>query len=90
MIFFSFSQVNLLTGQPSKFYRDSCTAGAGTLLLEFGVLSRLLEDPTFENHARRAVAALWRHRSTKTGLFGTFVFLKVTVVIGGGGGGGWC
>lgn len=51
-------------------YKETCTAGAGTVLLEFGILSRLLGDPTFENLARKAVAALWKYRSMETGLFG--------------------
>ena len=52
------------------FYKETCTAGAGTMLLEFGILSRLLGDPVFENLARKAVAALWKYRSQKTGLLG--------------------
>ena len=52
------------------FYKETCTAGAGTMLLEFGILSRLLGDPVFENLARKAVAALWKHRSRETGLLG--------------------
>lgn len=68
---FCFSlQINLLYGQPSTYYKDTCTAGAGTMLLEFGILSRLLGDPVFENLARKAVAALWKHRSLETGLLG--------------------
>jgi len=51
-------------------YNETCTAGAGTMLLEFGILSRLLGDPVFENLARKAVAALWKHRSRETGLLG--------------------
>ena len=52
------------------FYKETCTAGAGTVLLEFGILSRLLGDPTFENLARKAVGSLWKHRSMETGLLG--------------------
>lgn len=63
-------QINLLSGLPSVLYNETCTAGAGTVLLEFGILSRLLGDPTFENLARKAVAALWKYRSMETGLFG--------------------
>lgn len=51
-------------------YNETCTAGAGTMVLEFGILSRLLGDPVFENLARKAVAALWKHRSQETGLLG--------------------
>lgn len=49
---------------------ETCTSGAGTLLLEFGLLSRLLDDPVYEGYARRTVDQLWSHRSNVTGLFG--------------------
>lgn len=49
---------------------ETCLAGAGTLLLEFGALSRLLGDPVYELSAKRAVRALWKFRSNVTGLFG--------------------
>ncbi|XP_078342728.1 ER degradation-enhancing alpha-mannosidase-like protein 1 isoform X2 [Oculina patagonica] len=68
-----YPRINLLYGQPSTFYKDTCTAGAGTMLLEFGILSRLLGDPVFENLARKAVAALWKHRSVETGLLGNVI-----------------
>lgn len=65
-----FLQVNLLDGLPSTIYKETCTAGAGTMILEFGILSRLLGDPVFENLARRALESLWKHRSIETGLLG--------------------
>lgn len=40
------------------------------MLLEFGMLSRLLQDPVYEGVARRAVKALWDLRSKNTGLLG--------------------
>lgn len=43
--------------------RDTCSAAAGTFLVEFGALSRLTGDPSFEAAARRSVAALWDRRS---------------------------
>ena len=43
--------------------RDTCSAAAGTFLVEFGALSRLTGDPSFETAARRAVGALWERRS---------------------------
>ena len=49
---------------------ETCTAGAGSLLLEFGILSRLLNDPIFENCARRANQKLWQLRHKETGLLG--------------------
>ena len=63
-------QVNLQTGIPHDSVNETCTAGAGTLLLEFGLLSRLLGDPVYEGFARRAINQLWSLRSNVTGLFG--------------------
>lgn len=63
-------QVNLKSGVPPDSINETCTAGAGSLLVEFGILSRLLGDSTFEWVARRAVRALWNRRSNQTGLLG--------------------
>lgn len=63
-------QVNLKKGVPPDSHNETCTAGAGSLLVEFGILSRLLGDSTFEWVARRAVKALWSLRSNNTGLLG--------------------
>lgn len=67
---FFLPQVNLKTGVPPDSNNETCTAGAGSLLVEFGILSRLLGDSTFEWVARRAVKALWSLRSNNTGLLG--------------------
>ncbi|KAL1434838.1 hypothetical protein MTO96_001727 [Rhipicephalus appendiculatus] len=45
----------------------------GSLLLEFGVLSRLLDDGAYEEAARRATRALWSLRAKDTGLLGNIV-----------------
>nr|CDS17581.1 er degradation enhancer mannosidase alpha [Echinococcus granulosus] len=50
---------------------DSCLAGAGTLLLEMGTLSLLLQDPQYATLARNVVLRLWNYRSPDTGLLGT-------------------
>lgn len=63
-------QVNLKTGVPEDCISETCTAGAGSLLVEFGILSRLIGDSTFEWVARRAVRALWSLRNNETGLLG--------------------
>lgn len=63
-------RVNLCDGIPSDGILETCTAGAGTLTLEFGILSRLLEDPVYENLARKAVRVLWNRRHPRTGLVG--------------------
>ena len=39
------------------------TAGAGSLILEFGVLSRLTGDERFEKAAYKAFFAIWNRRS---------------------------
>ncbi|XP_054990940.1 ER degradation-enhancing alpha-mannosidase-like protein 1 [Sorex araneus] len=71
-----YPRVNLKTGVPPDSNNETCTAGAGSLLVEFGILSRLLGDSTFEWVARRAVKALWSLRSNDTGLLGNVVNIQ--------------
>lgn len=68
-----YPRVNLRHGVPEDVSTHTCTAGAGSMLLEFGMLSRLLRDPVYEGVARRAVKALWDLRSKNTGLLGNVV-----------------
>lgn len=42
---------------------ETCSAGAGSLVLEFTVLSRLTGDDRFEELAKRAFWAIWHRRS---------------------------
>ncbi len=49
---------------------ETCSAGAGSLVLEFTVLSRLTADDRFEDLAKRAFWAIWNRRSA-IGLVGT-------------------
>lgn len=42
---------------------ETCSAGAGSLVLEFTVLSRLTKEPKFEELAKRAFWAIWERRS---------------------------
>ena len=56
-------RVNLRHGLPSDGRTTTCTAGGGSFLLEFSLLSRLLGDPIYEIYARRAVAG--KHRRTE-------------------------
>ena len=49
---------------------ETCSAGAGTLLLEFSVLSRLTGDSIFEDIAKRAFWSVWERKST-IGLVGS-------------------
>ncbi|KLU88521.1 hypothetical protein MAPG_07506 [Magnaporthiopsis poae ATCC 64411] len=51
---------------------ETCSAGAGSLVLEFTVLSRLTGDPKFEQLAKRAFWAVWYRRSD-IGLIGAGV-----------------
>ncbi|KAK4998005.1 hypothetical protein LTR66_002701 [Elasticomyces elasticus] len=48
---------------------ETCSAGAGSLVLEFTTLSRLTGDMRFENLAKRAFWAVWERRSA-SGLVG--------------------
>lgn len=49
---------------------ETCSAGAGSLVVEFTVLSRLTGDPRFEELAKRAFWAIWNRRSS-VGLIGS-------------------
>ncbi|XP_063056749.1 ER degradation-enhancing alpha-mannosidase-like protein 3 isoform X2 [Engraulis encrasicolus] len=52
---------------------ETCTACAGTIILEFAALSRFTGDPIFENHARRALDFLWEKRQRNSNLVGTTI-----------------
>ncbi|XP_040214573.1 ER degradation-enhancing alpha-mannosidase-like protein 1 [Rana temporaria] len=75
-------RVNLQKGVPPGSRNETCTAGAGSLLVEFGILSRLLGDSTFEWVARRAVQSLWSLRSNHTGLLGNVVDIQTGEWVG--------
>ncbi|CAL8470523.1 g10065 [Coccomyxa elongata] len=64
------SWVNLRKGVSAGETRITCTACAGTLLLEFGLLSRLTGNPTYEQKALHAARQVFGIRSTVTGLVG--------------------
>jgi len=68
-----YPRVNLRYGVPNTTHLHTATAGAGSLLMEFGTLSRLTGDPTFENAARRAVDGIWKRRNINTGLVGSAI-----------------
>ncbi len=59
-----YARVNLKTGVEQDEVLDTCSAGAGSLMLEFGLLSRLTGDPKYEVAARRAFFAIWSRRSS--------------------------
>lgn len=57
-------RVNCKVTPPGKpDVTETCTSGAGSLLLEFGLLSRLTGDPRFEANARRAFFELYAKRT---------------------------
>ena len=67
-------RVNLrrgLDGVPHE--RTTCTACAGSVLLEMGALSRLTGRPEFEEKARRAMFTLWDKRNRYTNLVGSIM-----------------
>ncbi|KIW01779.1 uncharacterized protein PV09_06951 [Verruconis gallopava] len=43
---------------------ETCSAGAGSLVLEFSTLSRLTGDPRFEDAAKKAFWSVWKYRSS--------------------------
>ncbi|THH12390.1 hypothetical protein EW145_g47 [Phellinidium pouzarii] len=67
-----FARLNLRHGVPYGESHDTCTAGAGSLILEFGTLSRLTGDDRFEEVAYKAFFALW-NRKSDIGLVGNTI-----------------
>lgn len=61
---------------------ETCSAGAGSLVLEFTVLSRLTGDARFEQIAKRAFWSVWNRRSL-IGLIGAGVDAEGGNWIGG-------
>nr|ATU82911.1 secreted Mannosidase-like protein [Pristhesancus plagipennis] len=68
------ARVNLRNGMKSPALwssRETCTACAGTMILEMAALSRLTGDPIFEDKAHKAMSSLWKMRHRSTDLMGT-------------------
>lgn len=68
------ARVNLKHGmkvETLRHSRETCTACAGTILLEFAALSRLSGEPIFEAKAHAAMDALWKMRHRSSDLMGT-------------------
>ncbi|KAF9576529.1 alpha mannosidase-like protein [Mortierella alpina] len=65
-------RVNLKKGVLRDEVSETCAAGAGSLLLEFGVLSRWTGDRRYEEAAKTALFELWDRRS-KIGLVGNTI-----------------
>ncbi|GJQ08400.1 hypothetical protein GpartN1_g191.t1 [Galdieria partita] len=69
-----FGSIHLMNGVSSSESLIACTAGAGTLLLEFGTLSRLTGDPKYYDVAYRAMKSLFSHASSR-GLLGKHIHI---------------
>ncbi|XP_055594494.1 ER degradation-enhancing alpha-mannosidase-like protein 3 [Uranotaenia lowii] len=70
------ARVNLKHGMKVdslRHSRETCTACAGTILLEFAALSRLSGEPIFEAKAHAAMDALWKMRHRSSDLMGTIL-----------------
>ncbi|XP_078497572.1 ER degradation-enhancing alpha-mannosidase-like protein 3 [Lissotriton helveticus] len=52
---------------------DTCTACAGTMILEFAALSRFTGISIFEEHARKALDFLWEKRQRSSNLVGVTI-----------------
>ncbi|XP_010795725.1 ER degradation-enhancing alpha-mannosidase-like protein 3 [Notothenia coriiceps] len=73
-----YPKVNLRYGVLNPLSRtgtesDTCTACAGTMILEFAALSRLSGESVFEEHARKALDVLWQRRQKGSDLVGTVI-----------------
>lgn len=69
-------RINLKHGMDSPKIQtvgETCSACAGTMILEFGALSRLTSNPSYEIAARKAMDYLWRNRNRSSDLIGTIV-----------------
>ncbi|GIY24115.1 hypothetical protein CDAR_579061 [Caerostris darwini] len=67
-------RINLRYGLKSPklgVVRETCTACAGTMILEFAALSRLTGETIFEEKARVAMDYLWQQRHRTSDLMGT-------------------
>uniref|UniRef100_A0A1D1Y634 alpha-1,2-Mannosidase n=1 Tax=Anthurium amnicola TaxID=1678845 RepID=A0A1D1Y634_9ARAE len=67
-----FGSVNLIHGVDEHESKITSTAGGGTLTLEFGVLSRLTDNPIYEQVTKKAVRGIWARRS-KLNLVGAHI-----------------
>ncbi|XP_060872918.1 ER degradation-enhancing alpha-mannosidase-like protein 3 [Metopolophium dirhodum] len=69
-----YSRVNLRYGikkDQLHHYQETCTACAGSMILELAALSRLSGIPIFEEKAHRSMDSLWSLRHRSSNLMGT-------------------
>jgi mannosidase alpha-like ER degradation enhancer 3 len=75
------SRINLKHGVTRELLysekdRYTCTACAGTLLLEFSLLSRLTGERVFEEKAMQAMDLIWEKRNRASDLVGTVINIE--------------
>ncbi|KAJ7283733.1 alpha mannosidase-like protein [Mycena rebaudengoi] len=73
-----YARINLRHGVLRGESVETCTAGAGSLILEFATLSRLTGDDRFEKAAYKAFFAIWNRR-TDIGLVGNTINTRTGV-----------
>jgi mannosidase alpha-like ER degradation enhancer 3 len=69
-----YSRVNLRYGikkDQLHYFQETCTACAGSMILELAALSRLTGIPIFEEKAHRSMDSLWSLRHRSSNLMGT-------------------
>ncbi|KIM46267.1 glycoside hydrolase family 47 protein [Hebeloma cylindrosporum] len=67
-----YARINLRHGVVKGETVETCTAGAGSLILEFATLSRLTGDDRFEKAAHKAFFGIW-NRKSEIGLVGNTI-----------------
>ncbi|KAF8076303.1 alpha mannosidase-like protein [Lyophyllum atratum] len=67
-----YARINLRHGVMKGETLETCTAGAGSLILEFATLSRLTGDDRFEKAAHKAFFGIW-NRKSDIGLVGNTI-----------------
>lgn len=65
--------LNIGIGTPRRVETDTCTACAGTMILEFATLSRLTGNSIYEEKAARAMSYIWKQRNRFSDLVGTVI-----------------
>lgn len=69
-----YGRVNLkygMKGVPTEVSRETCTACAGSMILEMAALARLTGESIFEEKAQKAMDVLWKMRHRTTDLMGS-------------------
>ncbi|KAF7381618.1 hypothetical protein HZH66_014012 [Vespula vulgaris] len=69
-----YGRINLkygMKGVPTEVSRETCTACAGSMILEMAALSRLTGESIFEEKAQKAMDVLWKMRHRGTDLMGS-------------------